>query len=114
MTTEHEKEINRLKQSRRNAYLNLTAKRAGFSSWSNFGKQFTEALATLPAGASESQVNAEIETILTAALAAVQLTSKKNTPDADLSDVFEKTPRLRNWVVKKRQPTPPAATSALT
>jgi hypothetical protein len=101
MTTDP-KEINRLKQSRRNALLNIAGRRMGYTSWSNFGTKFSEALAALPPGATEAQVNAELETIITAAFVALAGNdTKKNTPDKELSDVFEKTPRLRTWKINK-------------
>lgn len=107
MTTDREKEVNRLKQSRRNAVLNLVAKRLGFSSWSNFGREFYDKLSTLPKDATEAQVNAEIDLIVSLALEHIfHNATKQKTPDDELSAVLKAHPISRKWNYKPKKPTP--------
>jgi hypothetical protein len=88
------KEINRRKQNRSEARKNLAASRMRYSSWSNFGKQFSEALIHLEmTNATEAQVNATIKVILLRSAKAI-LPGEKDT-DTELQDLSKAHPRLR-------------------
>ena len=92
------KEINRRKQNRSQARKNLAAKRMGYSSWSNFGKQFSEALLFLEKNnATEAQVNATVKVILLRSAKAILLGDSKEI-DKELQELVKAHPRLReNW-----------------
>lgn len=87
-------ELNRRKQTRRNAKLNLAAHRMGFPSWSTFGKAFVTAINDLP-NATEQQINAAIKRILADALKAIPKGADE--PDAELERITQAIPRLRKW-----------------
>lgn len=100
MTTDREKEVNRLKQSRRNALLNLAAQRMGFTNWRKFESTFTNNLAAIPADATGEQVNASIREIV-ANLSVITVETPSKT-DKELASIAAKYPRLRRWVIKKK------------
>jgi hypothetical protein len=90
------KEINRRKANRSEARKNLAARRMGYSSWSNFGKQFSEALIRLEkTNATEAQVNATVKVILMRSAKAIL--HGENEIDKGLQELTKSHPRLRKW-----------------
>ena len=90
-------EINRRKQARLRARLDLVARRMGFASWGDFGKKFSQKLLELEVGkATEHQVNGAIKFLMLRAMKAIKDGDKKM--DTELQEVTDSAPRIReNW-----------------
>lgn len=91
---ETKNKVNRDKQTRFRARLDLAARRMQFTSWQDFQKAFSSRLLDLELqGATEMQVNASIRVILTRAIKSLKTGERKR--DDELSQVTNKAPRSR-------------------
>lgn len=90
-------EINRNKQARLRARLDLVAHRMGLLSWGDFGKKFSQKILELEKGkASERQVNGAIKFLMLRAMK--QIPEGTSKVDTELQEVADSAPRIReNW-----------------
>lgn len=90
-------EINRNKQTRLRARLDLVARRMGLTSWGDFGKKFSQKILELEKGkASERQVNGAIKFLMLRAMK--QIPEGTSKVDTELQEVADSAPRIReNW-----------------
>jgi hypothetical protein len=91
-----QKEINRNKQIRRRAPLDMCARRMGHKSWSNFGSKLRARIILLEETGTEAEVNAAIMGILADSL--FEIKAGRKIRDKELKKIVADNPRLRkNW-----------------